>query len=68
MAGSPKAMDKIAVRDARPDEAQFIVQMIRQMVTDMASYGGYAPATADEAWENCRLPLPPNFKGRIRNT
>ena len=42
-------MDKIVVRDARHDEARFIAQMIRHMVTDMASYGGHAPATDDAA-------------------
>src|SRR5215467_13742938 len=51
MAGNPSAMDRIAVRDARHDEAEFIVQTIRQMVTEMARYGGYAPATEAEAWE-----------------
>jgi len=52
-----KAMEKIVVRDARQDEAGFIVQMIRQMVTDMAIYGGYAPATEDEAWEKLSISL-----------
>jgi hypothetical protein len=44
-------MDKVTVRDARHDEAQFIVLMIRHMVEDMGAYGGYAPATGHEAWE-----------------
>ena len=43
-------MDEIFVRDARLDEAPTIVRMIRHMVTDMAGYGGYAPATDHEAW------------------
>jgi GNAT superfamily N-acetyltransferase len=63
MAGSPKAMDKIAVRDARYDEAGFIVQMIRQMVTDMASYGGYAPAPEDETWEKLSIALTTELQG-----
>jgi hypothetical protein len=32
-------MHNITVRDARGDEAASIVQMIREMVTDMAGYG-----------------------------
>lgn len=43
-------MEEITVRDARHDEAGIIVPMIRHMVTDMATYGGYAPATDDAAW------------------
>ena len=43
-------MDKMTVRDARHDEAAFIVQMIRHMVVDMASYGGNTPATDGAAW------------------
>jgi hypothetical protein len=38
-------MDNVALRDARNGEAGVIVQMIREMVTDMAGYGGNAPAT-----------------------
>ena len=56
-------MDKIAVRDARPDEGEFIVQMIRQMVTDMASFGGYAPATEDDAWEKLSIALTSELQG-----
>ncbi len=56
-------MDKIAVRDARHDEAGFIVQMIRQMVTDMASFGGDAPATEDEAWETLSIALTTELQG-----
>ena len=44
-------MDNIALRDARDGEAGVIVQMIREMVTDMAGYGGNAPATDNAAWE-----------------
>jgi hypothetical protein len=32
-----RPMDKIVVRDARHDEAELIVQMIRHMVREMAS-------------------------------
>jgi GNAT superfamily N-acetyltransferase len=56
-------MDKFAVRDARYDEAEFIVQMIRQMVTDMATYGGYAPATEDEAWKKLSIALTTELRG-----
>jgi ribosomal protein S18 acetylase RimI-like enzyme len=43
-------VNDIFVRDTRLDEAPTIVRMIRHMVTDMAGYGGYAPATDDAAW------------------
>jgi GNAT superfamily N-acetyltransferase len=56
-------MDKIAVRNARDDEAGFIVQMIRQMVTEMTSYGGHAPATDDEAWEKLSMALTTELQG-----
>ena len=56
-------MDKIAVRDAGPDEAEFIVQMIRQMVTDRASFGGDAPATEDEAWEKLSVAFTTELQG-----
>jgi ribosomal protein S18 acetylase RimI-like enzyme len=57
-------MDEVSVRDARHDEAQFIVQMIRYMVTDMASYGGNAPATEDTAWEEITVAVADAIKGR----
>jgi len=47
---------------------QMIRQMIRQMVTDMAGYGGYAPASEDEAWEKLSIALTTELQGRIRNT
>jgi GNAT superfamily N-acetyltransferase len=43
-------MREIAVRDANRDDVGFIVQMIRRMLADMASYGGHAPATDEDAW------------------
>jgi GNAT superfamily N-acetyltransferase len=55
--------DKLAVRDARHDEAQFIVQMIRHMVADMAAYGGYAPATEHGAWETLSVAIAAELHG-----
>jgi GNAT superfamily N-acetyltransferase len=57
-------MDKIAVRDARDDEGQFIVHMIRHMVADMATYGGYAPATDHEAWETLSVAVAAELRGQ----
>ena len=34
-----------AIREATPDDAWLVVQMIHRMVTEMATYGGNAPAT-----------------------
>jgi GNAT superfamily N-acetyltransferase len=56
-------MDKMTVRDARHDEAAFIVQMIRHMVVDMASYGGSTPATDDTAWEKIAVAIAGELKG-----
>ena len=56
-------MDKMTVRDARPDEAALIVQMIRHMVVDMASYGGNTPATDDTAWEKIAVAIAGELKG-----
>jgi GNAT superfamily N-acetyltransferase len=56
--------DTIVVRDARHDEAQFIVQMIRHMVEDMATYGGYAPATEHEAWETLSVAIAAELRGQ----
>ena len=56
-------MDKITVRDARHDEAAFIVQMIRRMVVDMASYGGNTPATDGAAWEKIVVAIAGELKG-----
>ena len=56
-------MDKMTVRDARHDEAEFIVQMIRHMVVDMASYGGNTPATDDTAWEKIAVAIAGELKG-----
>jgi ribosomal protein S18 acetylase RimI-like enzyme len=57
-------MGKIAVRGARDDEAQFIVHMIRYMVADMATYGGYAPATDHEAWETLSVAVAAELHGQ----
>jgi GNAT superfamily N-acetyltransferase len=56
--------DTIVVRDARHDEAQFIVQMIRHMVEDMATYGGYAPATEHEACEKLSVAIAAELRGQ----
>jgi GNAT superfamily N-acetyltransferase len=42
----------IAIRDARHEETWFVVQMIRRMVTEMALYGGHAPATDEIGLRN----------------
>jgi ribosomal protein S18 acetylase RimI-like enzyme len=56
-------MDNITVRDARGDEAGVIVQMIREMVTDMAGYGGNAPATDNAAWEKIAATVADELRG-----
>jgi len=60
-------MDKMTVRDARHDEAEFIVQMIRHMVVDMASYGGNTPATDDTAWEKIAVAIAVSSKEMMSN-
>jgi len=56
-------MDNIILRDARDGEAGFIVQMIRNMVTDMAGYGGNAPATDNAAWEKVAATVAAELRG-----
>jgi hypothetical protein len=56
-------MDKVAIREAKWDEAGFVVRMIRKMVEEMASYGGYAPAVDSTAWEQMIAPLPMSSRG-----
>jgi GNAT superfamily N-acetyltransferase len=47
-------MAAIALRNALPEDTSTIVELIRAMMTDMASYGGYPPATDHSAWEALR--------------
>jgi GNAT superfamily N-acetyltransferase len=56
-------MNRMTVRDARGDEVRSIVQMIRFMVADMASYGGHAPTTNDAALENLAAAIGDELKG-----
>lgn len=44
-------MDDITIREARDDEAEWIVVMICQMVEDMSHYGGHTPAPAESVQE-----------------
>jgi hypothetical protein len=63
MVGARKLMDKMTVRGARHDEVAFIVQMIRHMVVDMASYGGDTPATDDAAWKKIAVAIAGELQG-----
>jgi ribosomal protein S18 acetylase RimI-like enzyme len=56
-------MDNITIRDARDGEAAFIVQMIRNMVMDMARHGGNAPATDNAAWEKIAATVADELRG-----
>jgi len=56
-------MDNVVFRDARPEDAALIVQMIRYMVTDMAAYGGHPPAGEDLAWEKMQAAIADELKG-----
>jgi len=47
-------VDALVVRNATPDDTSSVVELIRAMVTDMASFGGYPPATDHAAWETLR--------------
>jgi GNAT superfamily N-acetyltransferase len=39
-----------AVRNASREDASIVVELIRAMVTEMASFGGYPPATDSSTW------------------
>ena len=54
-------MGAIAVRNALPEDISTIIELIRAMVTDMASYGGYSPATDQPAWEALRCGIAEEF-------
>ena len=56
-------MDNIIIRDARDGEAGLIVQMIRNMVTDMAGYGVNTPATDNAAWEKVTATVADDLRG-----
>jgi GNAT superfamily N-acetyltransferase len=49
--------------DARPDEAALIVPMIRRMVAEMASHGGYAPARDDASWDKMTADIAKDLGG-----
>src|SRR5262245_16721687 len=56
-------MDNIIIRDTRDGEAGLIVQMIRNMVTDMAGYGGNDPATDSSEWEKVAATVAAELRG-----
>ena len=49
-------MNEIMIRQARTDEASWVVEMIHRMVAEMASHGGHAAGGADAA--KCDLEQP----------
>jgi GNAT superfamily N-acetyltransferase len=51
----------IAIRNALPEDTSTIAELIRAMMTDMASYGGYPPATDCSAWEALRCRIAQEF-------
>jgi ribosomal protein S18 acetylase RimI-like enzyme len=53
----------IRFRDARVDEASFIVQLIRHMVVDMAAYGGHAPTADSTALDKLETAVADELKG-----
>lgn len=50
-----------AIRNALPEDASTIAKLIRAMLTDMESYGGYPPATDSSAWEALRRRIGEEF-------
>ena len=44
-------MPEFRLRDVRSDDARLVTPMIRRMVADMASHGGYAPAGDEASWD-----------------
>jgi GNAT superfamily N-acetyltransferase len=56
-------MGKVAIREAKWDEAGFVARMIRKMVEEMASYGGSAPAVDSTAWEQMIAAVADELKG-----
>jgi GNAT superfamily N-acetyltransferase len=58
-------MNEIIVRDASQDDVVLIAQMIRQMVEDMASYGGHAPAKDEAASQKTEAMVADELKGDV---
>ena len=58
-----EVMDEIVIRDASHDDVPLITQMIRQMVEDMANYGGHAPATGKAALQKIEAMVADELKG-----
>jgi GNAT superfamily N-acetyltransferase len=56
-------MNEIVIRDATHNDVALIAQMIRQMVEDMASYGGHAPATDKAALQKMEAMVADEIKG-----
>ena len=48
---------EIVVRDARDDEAKFVMEMTRHMVLEMEHYGGRVPAASVSAWDNMTIAI-----------
>jgi len=56
-------MNGIVMRDASADDVPLIVEMIRRMVEDMASYGGHAPASDESASQKMATVVTDALKG-----
>jgi GNAT superfamily N-acetyltransferase len=56
-------MNEIVVRDAGIEDVALIAQMIRQMVEDMARYGGHAPASDEAASQKIEAMVADELKG-----
>lgn len=50
-------MDEISIRCARVDDADWVVETIYAMVTEMSRYGGQTPDTAEHARERLARPI-----------
>jgi ribosomal protein S18 acetylase RimI-like enzyme len=55
-------MNEIVVREARHDEARFVMEMTRLMVLDMERYGGCSAATAESAWDKVGVAIAEELK------
>jgi ribosomal protein S18 acetylase RimI-like enzyme len=54
--------NEVSVRDARFDEARYIMEMTRLMVCDIERYGGRTPTTDDAAWDKHAVKIADELK------
>lgn len=56
-------MIELLVRDARCQEAGFVMEMTREMIVDMERYGGRKATTDESAWDKIAIDIEEELRG-----